>query len=357
MTYYTAIVILCALSMVTMQLCVSGSNTLTKHEKRCFRFEFFAIVAASLCEWVGVLLDGTGPETRELHLYVKVLEFCVAPFIGIFMAVILDAPGRRTAFWVLMVHALAELVLSRFGLVIQLDEMSVYSHGPMYWIYMAVYFLAIFYSVFAVLGSVKRYQYGGLPFLIAILVFTLVGFVFHLVNSRLRLDYLTTAISAIMIYVFTLDMIQQTDELTGLINRRGYENRLDHLEDKCVILFVDVDKFKGINDTYGHQAGDRCLRTVGTVLRETYGHYGRCYRIGGDEFCVILTKHTQWIRELDEDLTRRMDEARGKDPIVPTLSIGYAHFDPAIQSPVEAIEAADRMMYQNKQAKHLSDQR
>ena len=353
MTYYTAIMILCTLSMVTMQLCVTHSNTLTKHEKQCFRFEFFAIVVASLCEWIGVVLDGTGPATREVHLYVKVLEFSIAPCIGIFMAMILDAPGQQAAFWVLLLHTIAELLLSRFGLIIRVDGQSVYTHGPMYWIYMAVYYLAIFYSVYAVVGSVRRYQYGGISFLAAILLFTLVGFVFHMVNNRLRLDYLTTAISAIMLYVFTLDMIQQSDALTGLINRRGYENQLDHLEDKCVILFVDVDQFKHINDTYGHQAGDRCLQTVGTALRDTYSRYGRCYRIGGDEFCVILTRHTQWIQELSDDLLRKMDDARAKDPIVPTLSIGYARFDPATQSIVEAIAAADQMMYKNKQAKHF----
>ena len=118
-----------------------------------------------------------------------------------------------------------------------------------------------------------------------------------------------------------------------------------------MILFVDVDRFKQINDTHGHQAGDRCLRTVGAVLRETYLRYGRCYRIGGDEFCVILTRHMQWTKELEKDLERRMAEARREYPILPELSMGYAAFDPATQSPVEAVEAADRMMYQNKLAR------
>ncbi len=351
MTYYTATVVLCVLSMITMQLCVGSSNTLSKREKWHFRFEFGAIILAVTCEWLGVVLDGTGEQTRGLHIFVKLVEFTVAPFIGIFMALILEAPGKRAAAWVLHIHTLLEIVLAFTGGIIAVDANSVYTHGPLYPIYMAVYFGAIFYSVYAVLRSVRKYQYGGFPFLMGILLFTLAGFLLHILYNSIRLDYLTTAISAVMLYVFTLDMIQQTDELTGLINRRGYENRLAHMTDACVILIVDVDRFKGINDTYGHQTGDRCLRTVGTILRDTFLRYGRSYRIGGDEFCVILTSHTQWVEELIRELETRMETARREDELLPTLSTGFAFYDPDLNSPAEAAEAADQMMYQRKLAK------
>lgn len=123
------------------------------------------------------------------------------------------------------------------------------------------------------------------------------------------------------------------------------------MTDPCVILIVDVDRFKAINDTYGHQAGDRCLRAVGTVLRDTFLRYGKTYRIGGNEFCVTLTSHTQRVEELIRDLGKRMEKARREDPMLPVLSIGFAFYDPDLNSPVEAAEAADRMMYQHKLAK------
>ena len=267
--------------------------------KRHFRFEFGAIILAVGCEWLGVAMDGTGGNTRLLHIFVKVVEFTVAPFIGIFMALILEAPGKRAAAWVLFAHALLEIVLAFTGGIISVDGASVYTHGPLYPIYMAVYFCAIFYSIYAVLRSVRKYQYGGLSFLLGILLFTLSGFLLHILYNSIRLDYLTTAIAAIMLYVFTLDMIQQTDELTGLINRRGYENRLAHMTDPC----------------------------------------------------VILTSHTQRVEELIRDLEKRMEKARREDPMLPVLSIGFAFYDPDLNSPVEAAEAADRMMYQHKLAK------
>ena len=54
-----------------------------------------------------------------------------------------------------------------------------------------------------------------------------------------------------------------------------------------MVFLFDVDAFKAINDTYGHQYGDECLHTIAAAIRETFSSVGLCYRIGGDEFCVL----------------------------------------------------------------------
>ena len=350
-TYYTAVAMLCVLSMVSMLLCVSGSNTLSVKEKRFFGGEFAVIALAAVCEWLGVRLEGTGEQTRLLHIAVKVIEFSAAPCIGIFIALLLDAPHKKTAMCVVLVHAIAQVILSVPGLIIVVDAQSNYSHGPLYGIYTAVYLAATFYTVLAVLRSVRKYQHGGVAFLLSVLVFMLTGVTMQLADREVRVDYITTAMAAIMLYVFMLDMIQQTDELTGLINRRGYENTLAHLKEPCVILFFDVDSFKSVNDTYGHGMGDRCLRLTGQALWEVYSRSGKCFRIGGDEFCVILTRHMQSVETLWEELVRCMARARREEPRLPMLSMGYAVFDPEQYTPQEAVAEADQMMYRVKQSR------
>lgn len=354
--YYTAITALCVLSMASMLLCVSSSRTLSGTEKRYFRFEFSIIALAALCEWLGVMLNGTGPRTVFWHRAVKVVEFSAAPCIGIFMALILDAPHKEAAMVILLLHTLLQVVLGFSGAIIQVDAESNYTRGPLYEIYMVVYVAALFYAMFAVLRSGRKYQFGGVGFLVSVLVFVLSGMVMQMVDSTLRVDYVTTAISAIMLYVFTVDMIQQTDGLTGLINRRGYENTLAHLREPCVILFFDVDCFKSINDTYGHAMGDRCLRLTGRALWEVYSRCGHCFRIGGDEFCVILMKHMQSVESLWDELVAAMAKARQEEPVLPKLSMGYAIFDPEYLTPQEAIEEADQMMYRVKQSRKKAEQ-
>lgn len=74
--------------------------------------------------------------------------------------------------------------------------------------------------------------------------------------------YVVLGIALIMLYVFTLEMIYQTDELAELINRRGFENYISHIDESCAIIFFDVDKFKEMNDNYGHAAGDKMLHEI-----------------------------------------------------------------------------------------------
>ena len=256
---------------------------------------------------------------------------------------------------ILLLHTLLQVVLSFSGVIIQVDAESSYTHGPLYEIYTVVYVAALFYAMFAVLRSGRKYQFGGVGFLVSVLVFVLSGMVMQMVDSTLRVDYVTTAISAIMLYVFTLDMIQQTDGLTGLINRRGFENTLAHLREPCIILFFDVDCFKSINDTYGHAMGDRCLRLTGRALWEVYSRCGHCFRIGGDEFCVILMKHMQSVESLWDELVAAMAKARQEEPVLPGLSMGYAIFDPDHLTPQEAVEEADQMMYRVKQSRKKAE--
>jgi diguanylate cyclase (GGDEF)-like protein len=79
-----------------------------------------------------------------------------------------------------------------------------------------------------------------------------------------------------------------TDPLTQVGNRRAYENQIADLPPKSAFIVVDVDRFKQINDTLGHEVGDRCLRLIAESIRSTSDRcYRCCYRVGGDEFVVI----------------------------------------------------------------------
>ena len=101
--------------------------------------------------------------------------------------------------------------------------------------------------------------------------------------------------------------------------------------------------------------GDRCLRLTGRALWEVYSRCGHCFRIGGDEFCVILMKHMQSVESLWDELVAAMAKARREEPVLPRLSMGYAIFDPDHLTPQEAVEEADQMMYRVKQSRKKAE--
>lgn len=97
-------------------------------------------------------------------------------------------------------------------------------------------------------------------------------------------------------YVLKLESLSVTDTLTGLFNRRKFDQELDTCwrqgireQTPSALLYIDVDHFKAFNDTYGHLAGDQCLRELAQLLRnEAVRPYDVAARIGGEEFAIIL---------------------------------------------------------------------
>lgn len=97
-------------------------------------------------------------------------------------------------------------------------------------------------------------------------------------------------------YLYRLENLSVTDTLTGLFNRRKFNEEMDACwrqsirnQMSCSLLMLDVDHFKAFNDTYGHVAGDECLKSLANAFRlEAVRPYDTAARIGGEEFAVIL---------------------------------------------------------------------
>ena len=96
-----------------------------------------------------------------------------------------------------------------------------------------------------------------------------------------------------------LEKVATTDELTGMLNRRGFYDAFTGELERCnrglikggLLVLIDLDNFKAINDTYGHLAGDAALRLVGRTLKNEIRAMDAAARLGGDEF-VLLLSHT-----------------------------------------------------------------
>jgi diguanylate cyclase (GGDEF)-like protein len=151
----------------------------------------------------------------------------------------------------------------------------------------------------------------------------------------------------------------QVDELTGVLNRRGFEEHVDReirlavrRKRAIALLYADVDRFKQINDRYGHVEGDRALREVADILQATFRESDLIARLGGDEFAVVpidASPESAAIpaRRLRAMLDRRNDETDRAYDLSVTIGLGF--LDP--EAPVttwELVASADRMMYRDK---------
>lgn len=148
------------------------------------------------------------------------------------------------------------------------------------------------------------------------------------------------------------DLLASTDQVTGIPNRHQL---MEDLEAACadatetrpaVLLMFDIDGFKGVNDTLGHVEGDHLLRMFADRLTELANPRGLAYRLGGDEFCILLRAHPDDLAELTE-VARDSLTVHG-DGYSVTSSFGAVSMPRDTRITEEALRIVDRRMYRDK---------
>ena len=141
------------------------------------------------------------------------------------------------------------------------------------------------------------------------------------------------------------------DKLTGLYNRAGYDILSKSIDLKTTaVMLIDADKFKEINDTYGHAVGDKILQKVAATLKKTFRSEDYICRIGGDEFIVFMKHVSEELQDLIILKSKQINEALtdtsdGLPPV--SMSIGVA-FGTNEQSTQTMIKHADEALYNVK---------
>ncbi len=166
--------------------------------------------------------------------------------------------------------------------------------------------------------------------------------------------------------IAALESQVMSDELTGILNRRGFFESFRREIDRAnrgystggLLIVVDLDNFKAINDTYGHQAGDAALRNVARMLAENSRAMDTCARLGGDEF-VLLMANTEREKALvrAQNLIRQLNNLSivwygAEIPI--RASLGIKDYHPG-DKPEDIFGEADVEMYANKRGNKGGD--
>lgn len=199
------------------------------------------------------------------------------------------------------------------------------------------------------------------------------GFAAHGVTSHAAFDAYLAAGALILAIAVLQDTFRMAfrDEITGLPSRRALEERLAALGQGYAIAMLDVDRFKGLNDNYGHAVGDQVLKMIAARLARVGGG-GSAYRYGGEEFTVLfpgrsLDKAIPHLEALREDiaahrlalrsaqrppLSQPGRKQRGAgvtgNSVSVTISIGIAEYSARLDTPQAVIQAADEALYRAK---------
>ncbi|HEY2733793.1 MAG TPA: diguanylate cyclase, partial [Polyangiales bacterium] len=151
------------------------------------------------------------------------------------------------------------------------------------------------------------------------------------------------------------------DQLTGLANRTSFfehmtriASRARRMRQRVGLMMLDLDGFKLVNDTYGHEAGDTLLQEISHRMRQVFREYDVVARLGGDEFAVVLSE-VESVEQISAIVRRLLTAVSaaiwiGEHRIDITASIGVAVFPDSAESITDLLKCADQAMYEAKRA-------
>lgn len=244
--------------------------------------------------------------------------------------------------------------------IFYVDQNSVYRREPLFWLFTGI--VCIFLLDGVVVYIYNKVRGGVLKF------FPMCQFVLP-VMAGIALQGMIYGVSVVWpaVVISAAGLLNSfkteylfTDSLTGLLNR-AYLNELRRKIDKkgpegsAAALILDINKFKSINDRFGHAEGDAALIQVGQILKSSVGALGCVIRYAGDEFIILLnTKEQEIIEDCIQRIHRKLMEENEKSnkEYDLSLSIGFCPISVQASTIDDMINEADRRMYMEKKQVH-----
>lgn len=160
------------------------------------------------------------------------------------------------------------------------------------------------------------------------------------------------------------ERLLKEDRMTGINNRTAFEEQLQDIEDhaqdydNAALIFMDVDGLKNTNDLYGHNAGDELIISAALCIKNVFATYGKCYRIGGDEFCVLIFDSIENMDELLKQMDQEIIKYNRNNRYYLSIARGVS-FLKDIEGKQKKISdwkyEADQDMYCNKKRRNIND--
>ncbi len=352
---YIATYIIDIAALIYLIALLYSSTALNANRKKPFLMSIILTIIIILSEAVTVYTNTESASLRSINIVSNILGFALTPMIPIVITLIFDRKLFRTRKFLLiptLINIIATVLSPLFRFVFYVDANNHYIRGDYFLIFITVYFINFLILVISTLKAGKRYNYPLRYKLIALSFFTILGTSIQLVYPSAYSSWHCVTLSLFLYFLLMSEFDYCFDTLTGLYNRAAFDKATKHLPDtkKFSVIILDINDFKSVNDTYGHDYGDTVIKTVAVIIRESFNRHYTCYRFGGDEFAIIGDEtDKEKIENQLRAMTKKLSEMREKDNHLPTISYGYSIFREGEKLDFHKIlKEADDLMYHFK---------
>lgn len=352
---YIATYIIDITSLILLIGLLHRSTALNNHRKKPFLAAIILTVIIILSEASTILTSNIHLDLRSINIFSNILGFSLTPLIPIVITLIFDERILTTHRLFLipsLMNIFATILSPRFGFIFHLDGNNQYYRGDFFLIFIAVYMFNFLFLVFSTVDVGKKYNYPIMWKMVLISLFTIIGTSIQLVEPLAYSSWHCVTLSMFLYFLVMSEFDSSFDILTGLYNRSTFDRTVKGMlrQKAFSVIIVDINDFKIVNDTHGHDHGDRVIRTVAEVMRRSFNKRYICFRYGGDEFSIISKETDQEKIELQLlNMTRTLGEIKENGHPLPTVSYGYCVYHGGRKLDFhEILREADEAMYRFK---------
>lgn len=348
--------LLSMIMLIFLAFLISRNIVISKESSQDFLTIIFLVMVIIVTEVMESTLEVTSLDAQMAMLVLNVVGFIITPIIPVLMS---DLYNERIAkksifIWVpVVINTVLCLTTPFTGWIFSVAKDNKYSRGPYFFLFVLISAYSFFLFVRANYRYAKNFTAGDHFYLNGLYIMVVLGNAIQLIAPDVQIIWSCVSISLVLFYIFLRELQFKFDPLTGLLNRQAFQRAMQELKNfqEASVLVFDLNSLKMINDTYGHVIGDAYITKSSTILSEAFKDVGTCYRVGGDEFCILSkecneTKIKHALRNMEEQV--ECIDYKWKDSF--HIAYGYAFYNKKDgQDIYDVFAEADQRMYEHKE--------
>lgn len=294
---------------------------------------------------------------RNLHIITNIIIYGLAPLIPFFLCT-MHLHRNKIARILLSIPAMIIFIIAISstwsGLLFYVDASNAYRRGILYPVSFAIIFAYFIGAIVLNLRTHRDIEKTEKVWLITIFGIVSAGGVLQTLDSNIHALWPTAAATLIMYYVFMLESAANYDVLTNVRNRNSFFAKKSKLTTDTAysVMIYDINHLKKANDNIGHAVGDVLIMDTARILSNVFYKTGTPFRIGGDEFCVIVNSTEEdKLSEINVTIMNMLGQHNETSDLLLSISFGHEIHRPQDKRTFEEIfEAADANMYKMKKS-------
>jgi diguanylate cyclase (GGDEF)-like protein len=351
---YTVILVILALMLVV------SIRLFSSRRKKAYLSMTISLIFLILQYLVSFVMEASGRDSGIVVYFSSLLKAISFILVNVGVFQLYNRTSKRQSLFFnglivlgILISLLYFYVISRYEVVT--DQVLILAQtGIEIYIFMLILFFS--YLIPPMIGQRGRFHLALMIYLVTDGTHLLNMFIFHSKQSfLLAAEHILPIVFYFLLFLILFERVVElmqaiynssiTDGLTSLYNRKYFYARVSQYVQRHIpvyVLFSDIDNFKKLNDTKGHQVGDDVLRAVADIMQKESEDVGIAGRYGGEEMVVLVTDPSVNIAQF----TERIRDSVEKQTIV-TISIGFSQYTKGV-TPDQLIKQADEAMYRAK---------